>query len=111
MGSSQILSITEENFDRLTFENSNPAVVLFSAERCRVCKILYVLLEDIVKDYQEKIGFYKVDVDQFGSLAQRFRLKGIPTLLLFKNGEITDRISGLHQKEELRKTLDKVLEP
>ncbi|MFL0196830.1 thioredoxin family protein [Clostridium sp. WILCCON 0269] len=100
-----ILSIKEDNFDNLTFENNTPAVVFFNAERCKVCNIMHPIIEEIAKNYYNKLNVYSVDVDKHGELAQRFRLNGIPTLLIFKEGEIIEKITGFHNKDALDKII------
>ncbi|MCH3963737.1 MAG: thioredoxin family protein [Clostridium sp.] len=101
MNKSTILNIDEKNFDKLTFDNSIPVIVLFYAKRCGVCKMLYPILEEIAEDYFGKLKIYSADVDRYESLAQRFRLKGIPTLLMFRDGEIVEKTTGFNNKENL----------
>ncbi|AND84945.1 thiol reductase thioredoxin [Clostridium tyrobutyricum] len=96
-----ILNIEERNFDRLTFDNKIPVLVLFYAKRCGVCKMLYPILEEIAEYYFRKLKIYSVDVDRYETLAQRFRLKGIPTVLMFKNGEVVEKIVGFNSKKNL----------
>lgn len=104
-----ITSISESEFDSLTFESSRPALVFFGAERCAVCKELLPTVEEIASDYAGKMKVYWVDVDEYKALFKRFRLRGIPNLLLFSGGEVKDRIGGLHSKEELVQVIDGVL--
>ena len=102
-------SLTDENFDQETFDSSDPVLVFFGAERCSVCKELMPVVEEIAGDYTGRLKVCWVDVDQYRSLFKRFRLRGIPTLLLFKNGEAEDRIGGLHPKEELASRIDRLI--
>ena len=104
-----IQSISETNFDELTFESITPVVVFFSAERCGVCKALLPVIEELAEDYSEKLKIFSVDVDGTNSLAKRFRLKGIPTILIFSEGEIKERITGFQPKVLLEKQIDKIL--
>lgn len=100
-----ILDINEDNFDNLTFENNTPAVVFFNAERCKVCNIMHPIIEEIAENYHNKLNVYSVDVDKHDALAQRFRLSGIPTLLIFKGGEIVEKITGFHNRDALDKVI------
>lgn len=109
MNSDLMRSISDIEFDKLTFESSTPTVVFFGAERCTVCNELLPTVLEIAEEYSEKIKFYMVDVDSYKSLVTRFRLRGIPQLLLFKDGEIKERIGGIRAKEELLESLDKIL--
>lgn len=104
-----IRSMSEDNFDQVTFESSIPALVFFGAERCKVCVDLAPLIEKIAEDYREKISTYSVNVDEQESLATRFRLRGIPTLLLFKDGEIKERVSGALSKDQLDRIIETVV--
>lgn len=104
-----IVSIAESEFDSLTFESGVPALVFFGAERCSVCKELLPAVEEIASEYTGKMNVYWVDVDQYKALFKRFRLKGIPNLLLFNCGEVKERIGGLHPKEDLVELIDGVI--
>lgn len=104
-----IRNISETNFDELTFESITPAIVFFSAERCKVCKALLPVVEELAEDYSKNLKIFSVDVDGPNSLAQRFRLKGIPTLLIFKNGEIKERITGFQPKVLLENKIEIIL--
>jgi thioredoxin 1 len=109
MESKLILSIFEDNFDELTFESSIPVIAFFSANRCGVCKLLAPILEEIASDYNGKLKIYSINVDEHDSLATRFRLNGIPTLLIFKDGEVRERISGFQPKEVLENIINSTL--
>lgn len=102
-------NIFEDNFDDLTYDGDMPCLVLFGAERCKVCKELHPTLEEIIPDYKDKMNTYFVDVDLNKDLMKRFRLKGIPTLLVFNNGEVSVRMSGMHTAEELVAAFDEAL--
>jgi thioredoxin 1 len=110
MRKSLIASITEQNFDELTFDSSVPVMVFFGSKRCNVCKELFPIIQDISADYAQEMNIYWVDVDKYKPLFQRFRLRGIPNLLLFNNGEVREKIGGLHPKEVLVEVISKVLQ-
>ncbi len=109
MSEELIVSISEEEFDRLTFDSGTPSMVFFGAERCHVCKELLPVIEEIASDYTGKLNVYWVDVDKYKALFKRFRLRGIPNLLLFNNGEVKERIGGLSSKQELLEIIGKTL--
>lgn len=94
-------NLTEANFDEETFESREPVLVFFGAVRCSVCKELQPIVEEIADEYTGKLKVCWVDVDEYKSLIKRFRIRGIPNLILFKNGEVEERLGGLHAKEEL----------
>ena len=101
MDKSSILSIDEKNFDSFTFDSDTPAIVFFNADRCGACKMLHPILEKMAEEYSDRLNIYSVDVDRYETLAQRFRLKGIPTVLMFKNGEVVEKIVGFNSKKNL----------
>lgn len=108
MSENPITSLDETNFDSETFDSSEPALVFFGAEeRCAVCKRLFPLVEELAEEYTGKLKVCKVDVDRHQSLARRFRLRGIPTLFLFKDGLVEDQLGGFHEKSHLISFLDK----
>lgn len=109
MDSELVKSISADIFDDLTFESIIPTVIFFTAERCNVCKSLYPVIEEIAVDYNEKLKIFSVDVDKNKSLAKRFKLRSIPTLLIFKHGEVMERISGFQPKELLQIQIERIL--
>lgn len=109
MSSAPLTTISAEEFDKLTFDSPVPVTVFFGAERCQVCKELLPTVEEIAFEYAAKMNFYWVDVDHNKSLSTRFRLRGIPQLVLFNGGEIKERIGGLNPKEDLVALVDKVI--
>lgn len=102
-------SISNIEFDDMIFNSSTPALVLFGAERCAVCKELNSTLEEILPDYAGKLNSYYVDVDRYKDLMKRFRLRGIPTVLLFNDGEVKERIVGVQSMEQLVEVIDRAL--
>ncbi len=100
MQKTSLTHLGEADFDLHTFESARPALVFFGAERCSVCQELLPTIEELGPEFPE-VKMYWVDVDLNKSLFSRFRLRGIPTLLLFKDGVAGKRIGGLRTKEEL----------
>lgn len=109
MDSRLISDISEKDFDKLTFENSYAAMVFFTANRCNVCSMLTPIVEEIAYEYKESINVFSVNVDELNSLAVRFRLTSIPTLLIFKDGEVKERIIGFNPKKVLEDRLEFIL--
>lgn len=104
-----ISSISDENFDEYTFENDRPVIAFFGSKKCNICKELYPVIQEIAAEYIDEIRVYWVDVDSYKPVFQRFRLRGIPNLVLFNHGQVIDKISGFHPKEVLLQVLEKVL--
>jgi thioredoxin 1 len=99
-------SINEANFDEKVIQSSSPALVDFWAEWCGPCKMLTPVLEELSSENESKINIYKVNVDENQQLAVKYGIRSIPTLLLFKGGEIQEQIVGLKSKSDLQASID-----
>lgn len=86
--------------------NEKPVVVDFFAEWCGPCKIMAPILKDVKDTVGDAVSIVKVDVDKNPSSAQQFQIQGVPTILLFKNGKILWRKSGVVSKQELVATIN-----
>ena len=99
---------SEEAFDKLMAGDA-PVLVDFWATWCGPCRMIAPIVEEIAAQYADKVIVAKVDVDEQGELAQRYRIMNIPTLLLFKGGEIVDKAIGARPKAALEQMLNKAL--
>ena len=99
---------SEEAFDKL-MAGDTPVLVDFWATWCGPCRMIAPIVEEIATQYADKVIVAKVDVDEQGELAQRYRIMNIPTLLLFKGGEIVDKAIGARPKAALEQMLNKAL--
>ncbi|AWW27378.1 thioredoxin [Acetobacterium carbinolicum] len=92
----KILDQTE--FDNLVINGKGVVLVDFFATWCGPCKALAPVLEDVAEQIKDKASVYKVDIDQTQSLAQQYRVMSVPTMKIFKNGEVVETIVGLQSK-------------
>jgi len=105
----KIVNITEENFETEILKASIPAVVDFTAEWCTFCKLMEPVFEQAAQDYDGRVHFGVVNVDEQKKLAISHKVAGIPALLFYKNGVLADRVSGALNAEQLKKKLDALL--
>lgn len=101
--------IGEREFDKFIFESNTDSIVFFGATRCKVCREQIPILEQVAYEYREKVKTYWIDVDKYEDLFYRFRLQGIPNILIFTKGEVVEKIRGLNSRETLIKIIDKIL--
>jgi thioredoxin 1 len=101
MASSSVLHANETNFYQTVRESAVPVLVDFWATWCGPCRMIAPVLDEIATENPEKVRVVKVDVDNNRKLAEDFRIKNIPTLLLFKGGELRDQVVGLTSKADL----------
>jgi thioredoxin 1 len=106
MASDKVQTITDGNFDS-TISGGKPVLVDFWAEWCGPCRRLAPTVEELAGDYEDKIVVGKLNVDENPNTAFKFSIRGIPTLLLFKGGQVVEQVVGLADKDSLKKVIDK----
>lgn len=111
MGADNIATITGSTFSEEVLKADTPVLVDFWAEWCGPCRMIAPLLEELAGEYGPRVKIGKVNVDENQQLATEYHISGIPTLLLFKHGEVQDVIVGLKSKADLKASIDKALSP
>ncbi len=104
-----IVNLTDSTFDEEVKASDEPVLVDFWAEWCGPCKMIAPTLEEISKDFAGRLKVAKLNVDDAQSTAQRFEVMSIPTLILFKDGEVKLRIVGAKGKGQLLQEIDPFL--
>lgn len=100
------ITLTKENFKEEVLDSKIPVLVDFWASWCGPCRMIAPVVEEIAKEYDGKIKVGKVNVDDEGDLASEYDIMYIPTLIVFKNGKVTNVSNGLKRKDEILKMLE-----
>ena len=101
--------ITDAEFQATVLDSKLPVFVDFWAEWCGPCHMIAPVVEELAEEYDGKFSFTKLDVDANPNTAMQFGIRSIPTMLLFKDGQVADQVIGAVPKAMLKSKLDKVL--
>ncbi|HEV2716090.1 MAG TPA: thioredoxin [Terriglobales bacterium] len=107
MAGNGIVEVTDANFDQDVLKADQPVLVDFWATWCGPCRAIAPIVDELAKEYQGKIKVGKMDVDRNNATPMRYGVRGIPTLLVFKGGQVKEQIVGCVPKETIQKALDK----
>jgi len=109
MASPLIKTVTGATFDAEVLKSTAPVLVDFWAEWCGPCKMIAPVLDELANELEGQLTIAKVDVDSESALASQFGITAIPTLLVFKNGQIVDQMRGAKSKRAIRDTVEPYL--
>ncbi|MDH3395205.1 MAG: thioredoxin [Nitrosopumilus sp.] len=98
-----------QQFEQEVLNSANPVFVDFWAEWCGPCRAVSPVVEELSGEYDGKVDFVKINVDENGDLAQKYNVFSIPTLAIFKNGEIVSQKTGAATKESFKTMIDSSL--
>ena len=109
MSDNAVLHVTDGNFEQEVLKSGKPVLVDFWAPWCGPCKALGPLVEELAAEYEDQIVISKLNVDDSPATAGKYGVRSIPTVILFKNGEVVDSLIGLVPKERLADLIKKGL--
>jgi thioredoxin 1 len=107
MASNAIVEVNDSNFDQDVLKSDKPVLIDFWAAWCGPCRALAPIVDELAEAYQGKVKVAKMDVDRNAATPMRYGVRGIPTLLVFKGGQVKEQIVGYVAKEQIQKALDK----
>lgn len=107
MASNAIMEVNDSNFDQDVLKSDKPVLIDFWAAWCGPCRALAPIVDELATAYEGKVKVAKMDVDRNSATPMRYGVRGIPTLLVFKGGEVKEQIVGYVPKEQIQKALDK----
>lgn len=99
----------EENDFNITIQKNLPVLIEFGSEWCGPCKKMKLILEELEKELSGKVEIYFFDISKSSAKAMEYEILSIPQILIFKNGAIFERLLGEHDKENLKKSVEKYI--
>jgi thioredoxin 1 len=106
MAAENVKEFNDQNFETEVLKSNTPVLVDFWAEWCMPCRMLAPTIDKIAKDYAGKVKVGKVDTDSNRDVSIKYGINAIPTVILFKNGQVAQKFVGLRQERDFKEALD-----
>lgn len=107
MENGKVITLTSANFDQEVINSSQAVLVDFWAPWCGPCRAVGPLIDELAEEYDGKAKIAKLNVDDEGELAAKYKIMSIPTIMIFKKGEVVEKLLGARSKSELSELIDK----
>jgi thioredoxin 1 len=105
----EVQHVNDGDFDRLVLKSSTPAVVDFYADWCGPCRMVSPIIESLSKEYNGRVTFAKIDTDANQDLAARYDIMSIPTVMIFRNGQVVDKVIGAVPAQVYKQRIESAL--
>ncbi len=109
MTMAEIVDVTDQNFELEILKSDKPVIIDFWAEWCGPCKQLSPVIKDLAEQYGDRIKVAKMDIDSNPITPGKYRIRAIPTILSFKDGQVVDQLQGLRKKADFEAAIEKML--
>ena len=106
----EMIELSAENFDQQVVSSDRPVLVDFWAEWCGPCRAIEPALKEVAADYEDRVVVGRLNVDEHPTIASRYGIRSIPSILLFQNGEVSDQIVGAVPKSSITNLLDQLIQ-
>lgn len=103
------LHLSDQSFDAEVVKSSVPVLIDFWAPWCGPCRMLAPIIDELAKEYDGKVKVAKINTDENPAVAAKYKISAIPTLLIFRGGQVVDQLVGVHPKPEIKTLLEKAL--
>ena len=103
------IELNDANFDAMVLKNELPVLVDFWAPWCGPCRAVAPIIDEISKEFEGKVAVAKLNVDEAQTAPSRFGIRAIPTLIVFKDGEVVEQVTGAVSKENIVEMINKAL--
>ena len=109
MSSDRVVDVTDGEFDSTVLQSEKPVILDFWADWCQPCKALAPTVDEIAGEYEGTVKVGKLNVDDNPNTATKYGIRGIPTLLFFKGGQVVQQVTGVKSKAEIKRIIDENL--
>ena len=106
---SNLKEITDSNFEQTVLNSSTPFLLDMAADWCGPCKAIAPLVEELAVEFDGRIGFGQVDIDKNPQIPNSYQVRAVPTLLMFKDGDVMGQLTGAHPKKRIKELIESAL--